>query len=146
MEDDFLESKLMKSKEDVIIIDDEQSVIDLLEMYCEELGCFRNIITATDGAIGATKLKNQSFSLILLDINMPKKSGEEIIRELKTHKGPNSVDSVLVTSGQINKGFLGDAIENGVKNFLVKPFSKEQFNEKAKKILKVTAPDLFTNS
>lgn len=144
MSDDFLDAKLVKSKEDVIIIDDEQSVIDLLELYCEELGCFRNIITAKDGSIGATKLKNQSFSLILLDINMPKKSGEEIIKELVNHKGPNSVASVCVTSGQINKGFLGEAIESGVKHFLVKPFTKEQFNEKVKNILKVTAPDLFT--
>jgi two-component system chemotaxis response regulator CheY len=146
MSSDFQESKVLRSLEDVIIIDDEKSVIDILVMYCEELGCFRNIITANDGSLGATKLKNQKFSLILLDINMPKKSGDEIIKELKNHKGPNTTDAICVTSGHINKGFLGDAIENGVNHFLVKPFTKEQFQEKARTILKKTAPDLFTES
>ena len=143
MSEDFSKVEFVRSKEDVIIIDDEQSVIDLLEMYCEDLGCFRNIITALDGSIGAKKLSNQKFALILLDINMPKKSGKDLINELTTEKSPNTVDSVCITSGEINKGFLTLAVEKGVKSFLVKPFTKEQFRERAIKILRKTAPDVF---
>jgi len=65
---------------DVIISDDESSVLDVLEMYCENLGCFRNIIKAKDGSEASKKLANQKFCLILLDINMPRKTGVDIIK------------------------------------------------------------------
>lgn len=143
MSDEFLDTKLIKPVDDVIIIDDEQSVIDVLEMYCENIGCFRNIITATDGAIGEKKLSNQKFSLILLDVNMPKRKGGEIIKEVAHETGLNKIDSICVVSGNINKGFLNDALAAGVKHYLVKPFTEEQFQEKTKAIMKTVNPKLF---
>lgn len=145
MSDDLFD-KVVKPTEDVIIIDDEQSVIDVLEMYCENLGCFRNIITATDGSLGNSKLSNQAFSLILLDVNMPKIKGGDIIKKLSFEGGMNSVDSVCVVSGNIDKEFLTDALKEGVKHYIVKPFTEEQFREKAAQILKVTAPHIFKES
>jgi len=141
--DDFLDSKLMKPIDDVIIIDDEQSVIDVLEMYCENLGCFRSIITATDGAMGAKKLANQKFSLILLDVNMPKRKGGDIIKEMALGTSENVIESICVVSGNIDKAFLTEALELGVKHYMVKPFTEEQFQEKAKKVLKTINPSLF---
>lgn len=143
MSDSYLASKLLKPTEDVIIIDDEQSVIDVLQMYCENLGCFRNIITALDGSIAAKKLINQKFSLILLDVNMPKRKGDDLIRELNHGNSLNTADAVCVVSGNIDKTFLTEALEQGVKHYMVKPFTEEQFQVKAEQILKVTAPELF---
>jgi len=37
------------------------------------MGCFKNIVLANDGITATQKLRNQKFSLILLDMNMPKK-------------------------------------------------------------------------
>ena len=133
----------MKPIDDVIIIDDEQSVIYVLEMYYENLGCFRSIITATDGAMGAKKMSNQKFSLILLDVNMPKRKGGDIIKEMALGTSENTIDSICVVSGNIDKAFLTEALELGVKHYMVKPFTEEQFQDKAKKILKVVNPSLF---
>lgn len=141
--DEFLDDKLLKPVDDVIIIDDEQSVIDVLEMYCENLGCFRSIITATDGAMGAKKMANQKFSLILLDVNMPKRKGGDIIKEMSLGVNMNVLDSICVVSGNIDKAFLTEALELGVKHYMVKPFTEEQFQEKAKKILKTINPSIF---
>ncbi len=128
---------------DVIIVDDESSVIDLLEMYCEEMGCFRNIIKARDGSEASKKLSNQKFCLILLDINMPRKSGVDLIKEIAGKDHPNDPQAVVIVSGELSKEVLAESMKRGTKHFLVKPFTQEQFEEKARAILKVTAPHLL---
>lgn len=129
--------------DDVIIIDDESGVLDVLEVYCENLGIFRNIIKARDGSEASKKLANQKFALILLDINMPRKSGVDIIKELAEKDHPNDPQSVIIVSGELNKEVLAESMKRGAKNFIVKPFDEDQFSEKVKAVLSVTRPDLF---
>jgi len=127
---------------DVIIIDDEKDIIDLLELYCENLGCFRNIIKARDGSEASAKLSKQKFSLILLDVNMPRKSGIDLIKEIARKNHDNDPRSVVIVSGELNKDVLTEGMKQGAKSFLVKPFTEEQFQERVKSVLSVTAPNL----
>jgi len=120
---------------DVIIIDDEKDVSEVLELYCENLACFRNIIKARDGSEASKKLANQEFSLILLDINMPRKSGIDIINELQHKDHPNDIKNVIVVSGELNKLVLAETLKRGIKNFIVKPFDEKQFQDKIKSVL-----------
>lgn len=128
--------------DDVIIIDDDRGVIEVLEIYCENLGVFRNIIKARDGSEASKKLANQKFALILLDINMPKKSGVDIIKELEDKNHPNDLSSVIIVSGELNKTILAESMKRGAKNFIVKPFDEEQFRDKVKAVLSKTRPNL----
>ncbi len=128
---------------DVIIVDDESSVLDVLEMYCENMGCFRNIIRARDGGEASKKLANQKFCLILLDHNMPRKSGVDIIKEISHKDHPNSPEAVIIVSGELNKEVLTESMKLGTKNFIVKPFTEEQFQAKVRSILETTAPQLL---
>lgn len=129
--------------EDVIIIDDDRGVIEVLELYCENLGIFRNIIKAKDGSEASKKLANQKFCLILLDINMPRKSGVDIIKEVADKNHPNSLESIVIVSGELNKTVLAEAMKRGVKNFLVKPFDETQFIERVRGVVKKTNPTLI---
>mgnify|MGYP000586744712 CR=1 FL=1 len=120
---------------DCIIIDDDPGVCEVLKSYCENLGVFRNIIVATDGALGCNKLRNQKFAVILLDINMPKMSGIDVLRDFgKEH--PNSSEDVVIVSGELNKDKITSLMSAGVKNFLIKPFTEGQFQEKVLPIIK----------
>lgn len=132
----------MAQTEDCIIIDDEKSVIDVLKLYCENLGCFRNIITARDGAEASKKLANQKFALILLDVNMPRKSGLDIIKEI-AGDGVNSMNSVVIVTGELDKTVLATSMKGGVKHFLVKPFDEDQFVTKTEQVLNSVAPGLL---
>lgn len=128
---------------DVIIIDDDKGVIEVLELYCDNLGCFRNIIKAKDGSEASKKLANQTFALILLDINMPKKSGVDIIKELQDRRHPNELSSVVVISGELNKNVVEETMKRGAKNFIVKPFDETQFRDKIKSVLSKTRPNII---
>lgn len=123
------------SQVDCLIIDDEKDICEILKLYCENLGIFRNIIVARDGVNGANKLHNQKFGLILLDLNMPKKSGIDVLKEFEgDHK--NDIEDVVVVSGELDKGKLQNILSRGVKNFMIKPFDEGQFQEKVLPILK----------
>jgi response regulator of citrate/malate metabolism len=122
---------------DVLIVDDEKNVTKVLKAYCEELGVFRNIIVAQDGAIACRKLEMQKFALILLDINMPKKSGLDVIKEIG-ESTLNLKTDVLIISGMLGKEVLTSAIQMGVKNFLIKPFDHDVFTAKAVEVLKAS--------
>jgi response regulator of citrate/malate metabolism len=120
---------------DVIIVDDDSGVLEVLALYCENLGCFRNIIKARDGSEASKKLSNQEFALILLDINMPRKSGIDIIMEIQDKDHPNDIKNVVVVSGELSKTVIAETLKRGVKYFLVKPFDEGQFQERIKSVL-----------
>jgi response regulator of citrate/malate metabolism len=119
------------NKPDIIIIEDDKDICSIMVQHCESLALFRNIVVAHDGMLATLKLKNQSFELILLDINMPKKNGESIIEELslrQTHG--NKIESVFVISGDLDRELMRKCINYGVRNFISKPFDEEIFKNK----------------
>ncbi len=127
---------------DVIIIDDDRGVASVLEAYLEGMGVFRHIVLARDGVEASKKLLNQRFACILLDINMPKKSGVDLIREFE-QKRNNSVDSVIVVSGGIERSMMNEMLKRGVRHFLVKPFEEDAFVREVKEVLAKVRPDLL---
>jgi response regulator of citrate/malate metabolism len=122
---------------DVLICDDDLGICEILKEYCVNLGCFKNIIIANDGVMATLKLRNQKFAVILLDINMPKKTGYDLIGEF-TSNSQNSKDNILIVSGTLEKDLIARILQNGVKNFLVKPFDETSFQEKVLKILSIS--------
>lgn len=123
---------------DVLIVDDEKGICEVLKQYCENLGCFRHIILANDGAIASNKLRNQKFALILIDLKMPKKSGLDLMREFDD-KSINKKSNVMVVSGTLDKTMLEKSIALGIKNFLPKPFDEAVFQEKVLKLIAASA-------
>ena len=123
-----------KVQRDVLIVDDDKAICEILKEYCVHMGCFKNIVIANDGITAAQKLRNQRFAIVLLDINMPKKNGIELLAEFDGD-AINSKDSVLVVSGTLEKDVIARIIQRGVKNFLVKPFDEPAFQDKVLKVL-----------
>ena len=123
-----------KVQRDVLIVDDDKAICEILKEYCVHMGCFKNIVIANDGVMAAQKLRNQRFAIILVDINMPKKNGIELLAEFDGD-AINSKDSVLIVSGTLEKDVIARIIQRGVKNFLVKPFDEPAFQDKVLKVL-----------
>lgn len=124
-----------KNTIDCLIIDDDPGICRVLQAYCENLGTFRHIIVANDGQLGSNKLRNQKFGLILLDVNMPKKNGIDVLGDFDKDQ-PNSLDDVVIVSGELNKDKISSILSTGIKSFIIKPFKEAQFQEKVLPILK----------
>ncbi len=129
-----MEIKSNQAKGDVLIVDDDASVCEIIEQFCMNLGCFRNIVIARDGIVAANKLRNQTFKIIFLDIKMPKKTGLDVLKEFND-RSLNSKSSVIVVSGEMDRTILATTLESGVKNFMMKPFTEADFQEKVLKMM-----------
>lgn len=124
------------TKPDVLIIDDDADICEIFKTYCEETKMFNKVVVANDGSMATFKLQNQKFGVIILDMNMPKKSGIDVlIREFAAKNQKNTKDCVLVISGNLDPDIVAKLIHNGVKNFLVKPVDEAIFKEKIIKMI-----------
>jgi len=126
----------MGNTQDFIIIEDENEIVEISETYLQGLNLFRNIVVAKDASVAINKLCVQKFFLILLDINIPKGSGMKVLELFKEDK-TNSIDKVLIVSGELSKENLQSSMKHGVKNFLAKPINEEIFYDKVRQISKV---------
>ena len=124
----------MSDKEiDAIIVEDQTEVYEVILEYLEEMDIFRNIVHAEDGITASFKLKNQEFVVIILDINLPKKSGINIIQQNQENEA--IIESVILISGSMEKDHLDRAVQAGVKNILIKPFTKDQLQIVVKQVV-----------
>lgn len=121
----------------ILIIDDESHIRMLLEQTLEDLeekGV--QILSASDGISGLSKIKSEKPDLVFLDVMMPGKSGFEVSQEIKSNPEWKDIYVILLTA----KGQQADksrGIESGADEFETKPFDPDVILEKAKKILKI---------
>jgi len=123
-----------KTPGDVLIVDDDTDLCDILKSYCKSIGRFRNILIANDGKNASAKMRNQKFALILLDVNMPKKTGMDLLREVDD-QSINSKNDIMIVSGALDKTVVEKGIASGIKHFLPKPFTEADFQAKVLKLL-----------
>lgn len=121
---------------DVLIIDDDPEVLDVMKEHCAKLNYFRNVVVARDGAEAFIKLSNQRFRLILLDLKLPKKSGVDLLKQLKTTA--NRLNDVVIVSGMVGPAETQVLLKSGIRHIMVKPFREEDFISKIKTILDIT--------
>ncbi|MDP6380661.1 MAG: response regulator [Phycisphaerae bacterium] len=126
------EEKIQGSR--ILIADDNEQNVELLQAYLDELDC--EIVTARDGQEALEKVASEKPDLILLDIMMPKVSGFEVCRKLKTDPESQNIPIVMVTA--LNE--LGDierAVDAGTDDFLSKPINKWELVTRVKSLLRI---------
>jgi len=115
---------MKNQKMKVLIVDDDERVHDFLSPALNENGY--STTSCHSAGEASTKLKNEAFDLLLIDINMPKRSGLDLVLEMR-HEGtaPHLAEKpIIVMSGYI------DEHEDSLKhfnsiNYIEKPFNTE---------------------
>lgn len=124
----------LKGSGTILIIDDESDVRELCKDMLKPLGY--KVLQAEDGNAGINIYREMkdNISLVLLDMVMPKMSGNEVFQALKTI---DDKVKVLICSGYSRDGFTGIAelMKSGVTGFLQKPFSRQAMATAIKKAL-----------
>ena len=125
----------MVAKYSLLIVDDEPEICEVLHEYMNSLGVFKYIVEAYDGVAATVKIVNQSFDIILLDINLPKKDGTKIVAQL-AEINPKYINSVIIVSGELNEDAIKKIAKFGIKHFIVKPFDENTVKHKVLSVLK----------
>lgn len=107
----------MLRKVKVMIADDHSMIREGLKQLLELEGNFEVIAEANDGEECLQIMSSLNPDVLLLDINMPKKNGLEVLKELKNR---NSRIKVLVLTVHNEVEYLMKAIEIGINGYLLK--------------------------
>jgi two-component system sensor histidine kinase/response regulator len=105
----------------ILIVDDNESNIDILQDLLEETG-YTNYQSTTDPRLVVGMFKTLHPDLILLDLMMPHLSGFEVMDLLKSEMPPKSYIPILVLTADITSETKLRALSGGAKDFLSKPF------------------------
>ncbi len=117
----------------ILIVDDFATMRRIMKNILKQLG-FTNVTEADDGTTALELLKTNSFDLIVSDWNMPKMTGLELLKQVRSMPETKSLPFLMVTA-EAQKQNVIEAVQAGVSNYVVKPFTADQISEKLKKIL-----------
>ncbi|MFD1169948.1 response regulator transcription factor [Oceanobacillus caeni] len=108
----------------ILIIEDDQEISKLLSVILTKVGM--DSVVAYSGTEGLLQLQNNTFDLILLDLMLPGKSGEELIEQIRVD---NSIP-IIVISAKIDMENKVQVLKMGADDYITKPFNKEEVLER----------------
>ena len=103
----------------VMMVDDEETTIEVLEAVLEDFG-YRNFVTTTRSSEAIDLLMREPVDVVLLDINMPEVTGFDILRDMRSRPELEHVPVIILTASNDSKTKL-EALHLGATDFLAKP-------------------------
>ncbi len=117
----------------ILIVDDFATMRRILKNILKKIG-FTHIIEAEDGNNALKVLEKEKVDLVISDWNMPKMSGIEFLKAVRSNTAFKDLPFLMVTA-EAQKQNIIEAVQAGVSNYVVKPFTEEVITEKLVKIL-----------
>jgi len=117
---------------EVLIVDDFATMRRILKNILTQIG-FSNIYEADDGKSALNLIKNQKIDLIMCDWNMPVMTGLDLLNAVRGDDALKAIPFVMVTA-EAQKENIIQAVQAGVNNYVVKPFTTETITQKLEKV------------
>jgi len=124
----------------VLVVDDMMSMRNIVKRALLSIG-YRDIHDASNGEEALEKLKSAGFGLVLLDWNMPVMSGIELLRAIRANSALQVLPVLMITA-EVKMENIMEAIQTGVSDYLVKPFSEQALQEKLEKIFQKLSKEI----
>ena len=111
-----------------LVVDDQMTMRSLVRTSLQQLGV-REIREAADGEIALRDIISKPAHLIISDYNMPNLDGLGLLRAVRAHP-PTSKTAFIMLTGRADRELVQRAVQFGVNNYLVKPFTVAQLKDK----------------
>lgn len=118
-------------KKKVLVVDDEQSILTLLQYNLQQAGF--ECLTAMDGEEGLNLAIQSNPDVILLDLMLPKLDGMEVCKELRQQRNSTPILMLTAKDDELDK-ILG--LELGADDYMTKPFSPREVIARIKAVLR----------
>lgn len=117
----------------ILIVEDEKKLTHSLQKQLERVGYKTD--KAYDGEEAEKKIFSEEYTLIILDLNLPKKSGLELLKEMREHH--NTVPTIILSArDKTHDRVVG--LELGADDYLVKPFDSTELLARVTAVLRRT--------
>lgn len=116
----------------ILLVDDDADVRRLVKKILERDGF--HVVTIDNGLSALDELNNNHYDLLISDANMPQYSGFDLIRALKRHPRHENLIIAMLT-GRKEIADIQEAIQLGVKDYIIKPIEPLVLIKKVQKLL-----------
>jgi two-component system chemotaxis response regulator CheY len=117
----------------ILIVEDLLTTRLFLRRTLKKLG-YTNVVLSPDGEEALEELGRQSFDLIISDWHMPKMDGLDFFRALSKNRKWNDIPFLLITAEKERDKVI-EAVQAGIKEYLVKPVEPEKLSNKIKQVV-----------
>ncbi len=105
----------------VLIVDDNKINVIVLKKLLEDMKM--SVEVADNGKVAVSKLKNEKYHLVLMDIHMPVMDGYEATKRIRKY----DTDIIIFgLSANVTPDAVVRSLESGMNNFITKPFTRER--------------------
>jgi len=112
----------------ILVVDDFAAMRRILRNVLSQIG-LTNIIEADDGTTAIDFLKENKVDLIVSDWTMPNMSGLDLLKSVRSNEDTKNTPFLMVTASARRDDLL-KAIQAGVSNYIVKPFTADTVKKK----------------
>ena len=120
---------------EILLVEDNEGDVFLTRRAFEKAKLANNIEVAADGEIAMDMLRRQGEystlskpDIVLLDINLPKKDGKQVLKEMKEDEELRRIPVVILTSSQAEQDVIKSYDEHA-SSYIVKPINLEKFRD-----------------
>lgn len=117
----------------ILVVDDFSTMRRIIKNILREIG-YNNIDEADDGTTALEKLKGAKFDFVVTDWNMPNMPGIELLRAIRSDPELKHLPVLMVTAEALKENIV-TAVQAGVSNYIVKPFTAAALKERIDLIL-----------
>lgn len=116
----------------IIIADDEIKMCNILRLALTAEGYDVSIVENGEDAMSELLDNNKKYDLLITDVQMPVKSGIELVNEIKEHE----LDiGIIVITGYGSKSMLIDLMRKGCNDYVDKPFKIDEILESIERVV-----------
>ncbi len=110
----------------VLLVDDDMDSLVLLSFVFEQFPC--SVVTESSGEAALEQIKNNSFDLVMLDIQLPGISGLEVVSQLRANSS-NTTSPVIAVTALARHQDQEAALSAGCNNYISKPYLIEDIEK-----------------
>jgi len=118
-----------------LVIDDSPTMRKILIAALRTVG-FTDVVEAGDGEEALTKIHNENIDFVITDWNMPKMTGLELAKAVRSDDRIKHLPIIMVTTRD-QKHDIMQAFEAQINNYIIKPFTPEILKDKIDTVLMV---------
>lgn len=122
----------MQNSKKILVAEDEPDIRGLISFSLRYAGY--SVVEALNGEEAVKKALEELPDLVLLDVRMPKLSGYEVCKLLKTQDSTRDIP-VIFLSARGQEAEIKRGLELGAEEYILKPFAPDEFNRRVGSIL-----------
>jgi DNA-binding response OmpR family regulator len=116
----------------VLCADDDEDILSLVSLRLQRAGF--EVATATDGDAAVELARARRPALAVLDVMMPKRTGYEVLEELRSDEALRRM-KVILLSARVQEGDVARGMDAGADAYLAKPFKAQELVAKVQELL-----------